>query len=1162
MSEIRGIHVSPGIYTKETELSYAVKSLGITTLGLAGETLRGPAFQSMHIENWREYVDTFGGTSPEKFKGSQYPKYELPYIAKSYLSESKQLEVVRVLGLSVYKAGPAWVITANVGSGSAGDNKVAIAVLRSRAHYENYRKYNAEKGDCNCSSSEYDSLVYNVGEIKRTNGICNTVQYNEHALKLTEYNPLYATGNECEGYNLNSADGTASDTFAVNSTNYGRFTIMGISGETEVKIKEGGTTEYVSATTETKNFAYPVSLNPFDKDYILKVLGTSPENGDTPIYVESLYDVALEQGIFSTGTTKIESINKSLEFYDVYDQSDFGGLEPVTSIVTLREENLTRRNIGQRYLVGDLTHHDEHAKFYFHPYHYDTNLPYTADELKDGKIVIETKYDSYTDATGGTVASSTTRQEVTAEVDDYGLLKVEATSELVGQIVTVTQYTTNSGKRVYLYRYYLEDDVLNVVKKQEGKEGKKESELSTDVVPIIDRLKPTDVNLKDKLYNNDKKSTRFTIVKNNADNLYYRLTTNNKDVTHITCDMNNYASAYRYASTPWFVSNLKGDAKNIEVNKLFRFHTISDGNSSNFEVKVSIENIRPDEGVFDVVIRDINDTDEYTIVLERYNKVSLIPGSKNFIAYKIGSFDGSYETKSKYVTVEVADGTAVENSVPAGFLGYPKSPFAGYPIIGAEKKLNMPYLKYNKMYDSEVKNRKQYFGLSSRVGVDIDVFTFKGVAAYIDGPEYMTQGFHLDSRIDKKNYQSNATKPNITVDGVNGYEFDGVDANSRTATLTDIPVIGSEESMYGTIYQNVNLRKFTVYFYGGFDGWDVYRTKRSNTDDFKLSNYRGTYDKTSGEGKSVNRISDPEMLDLNQNGITSDWYAYLSAYRKFANPEAVDINVFATPGIDYVNNKTLVQEVIDMIEEERADSVYVVTTPDKPSGAGDYIDEMYTPDDAVYNLEDSEIDSNYTCTYYPWVKYLDTDNNQYIYLPPTKDVVRNFAMTDNTSYPWMASAGLNRGTVNCVRAHFITKLADEDTLYDGRINPIKTFSQEGPVIWGQKTLQNHESQLDRIAVRRLLLRMRKLIAIACRPLIFEPNDPMVRSQFLTAITPIMDNIKANRGISDYKIEVDNSIEAIERRELNAKLYFKPYNALEYINLEFILTPEGVSFDNI
>ena len=85
-SSIRGIHVSPGVYSRETELQYAVKSLGITTLGLAGETLRGPAFQPMHISDWREFVDTFGGTSTEKFKGSQYPKYELPYIAKSYLS--------------------------------------------------------------------------------------------------------------------------------------------------------------------------------------------------------------------------------------------------------------------------------------------------------------------------------------------------------------------------------------------------------------------------------------------------------------------------------------------------------------------------------------------------------------------------------------------------------------------------------------------------------------------------------------------------------------------------------------------------------------------------------------------------------------------------------------------------------------------------------------------------------------------------------------------------------------------------------------------------------------------------------------------------------------------------------------------------------------------
>lgn len=248
--------------------------------------------------------------------------------------------------------------------------------------------------------------------------------------------------------------------------------------------------------------------------------------------------------------------------------------------------------------------------------------------------------------------------------------------------------------------------------------------------------------------------------------------------------------------------------------------------------------------------------------------------------------------------------------------------------------------------------------------------------------------------------------------------------------------------MYGSIYEYVNLRKFTVFFYGGFDGWDVYRDQRTNTDDFKMSQYRGYISQGSGEGYAFNKITNHDLLQLNQNGITSDWYAYLSGIRQFSNPEATDINVFATPGIDYVNQKLLVQEAIEMIEEERADSIYVITTPDKPSGAGDYFDEMYTPDEAVYNLEDTEIDSNYSCTYYPWVKYLDQDNNQYIYLPATKDVVRNFAQTDNQAYPWFAPTGVERGNVDCVRAHFITKLADEDVLYDGRINPIKTFAQD------------------------------------------------------------------------------------------------------------------------
>ena len=44
-----------------------------------------------------------------------------------------------------------------------------------------------------------------------------------------------------------------------------------------------------------------------------------------------------------------------------------------------------------------------------------------------------------------------------------------------------------------------------------------------------------------------------------------------------------------------------------------------------------------------------------------------------------------------------------------------------------------------------------------------------------------------------------------------------------------------------TIYEDINYRKFTVLPYGGFDGWDVYRTSRTITDDFKYNKYKKRY---------------------------------------------------------------------------------------------------------------------------------------------------------------------------------------------------------------------------------------------------------------------------------------------------------------------------------
>jgi hypothetical protein len=125
-----------------------------------------------------------------------------------------------------------------------------------------------------------------------------------------------------------------------------------------------------------------------------------------------------------------------------------------------------------------------------------------------------------------------------------------------------------------------------------------------------------------------------------------------------------------------------------------------------------------------------------------------------------------------------------------------------------------------------------------------------------------------------------------------------------------------------------------------------------------------------------------------------------------------------------------------------------------------------------------------------------------------------------------------------------------------------TFSDVGVVIWGNKNMQVKDSVLDRLNIRRLLLQARKLITAVGIRLLFEPNDQIVRNQFLNSVNPILDNIRKERGLSDFRVQLSNDPEEIDRNELRGKIFLKPLPTLEYIYIEFNVTPTGASFDNI
>ena len=240
--------------------------------------------------------------------------------------------------------------------------------------------------------------------------------------------------------------------------------------------------------------------------------------------------------------------------------------------------------------------------------------------------------------------------------------------------------------------------------------------------------------------------------------------------------------------------------------------------------------------------------------------------------------------------------------------------------------------------------------------------------------------------------------------------------------------------------------------------------------------------------------------------------------------------------------------------------IHSISLPLQISGAGDFADDIPEVDETVSDFEDTELHSGYAATYYPWVKI--EDNGEYLYIPATRDVVRNIAESDNSNTTMnLAPAGLTRGKVKAIRARKNLKLAECDELYEANINPVRTYAQEGVVIMGQKTLRETDDLLNRIDVRRCVLRIRKLIAIGTLGLIFEPNDTTTVKSFKSIVNGIMDGFVKNRAISNWKMDVDESEEARDRLEIPATIYIKPVRALEYISISFVVTNNGAYFED-
>jgi hypothetical protein len=1182
------VFVSPGVYTSEVDLSFVAQSVGVTTLGIAGETSKGPAFEPIFIRNFDEFTNYFGGTSAEKFVNTQIPKYEAAYIAKAYLQQSNQLFVTRILGLSGYDAGPSWSITtvANVDPTTVGFNCASGVTVDCEfvCTSANTIDFTVPFSGCDDSQSTISFLSDFPDEIQSiltetyqqftgslsslndniTGSIFNIITSNNPSSELSiDYfgsidtddfnilNSTFSAGTSLNRFDVPSVSFDATDlTSPLNdSWYYALFDNTGNGNYTGFSFYSYYTG--VTATTTSSNCAsfydYSISGTSGIINYNTNVINVCLPSGFTG-------DLSAITPTFSACTTGV-SVNSVIQ---VSNSTVVNFSAGTLTYVLTSEDNTITENFTVNVVINDPCNPCTFASGGTQNIGEITTC-YSGEVV--GRIFLYTG-NSFTDYDDLVVATLRSRG-----ISDY-VDGTNPTWEITG-ITDVSLDMTGAYSGVTKNPYL---PFLVNATNYDGTNFSFETSFSSSDAKYLTKVFGTSNFGKPRNTVPLFLEERFQSLLNYAYRQGYIRGLNPELISLDSAQSSSstsvgwYLDRYQSPSSPWVVSELRGN----KVFNLFKFYTIADGNNANTEVKISITDISFANQTFTVLIRDYFDTDSTPTVIEKFTNCSMDPSQNNFIAKKIGSLDGEFELNSRYVMVEMNEDAPVD-SLPCGFEGFSFREYSGarspFPIF--KTKYDFPgEVIYNPPFglptggDNSTTTggdnvRRTYLGMSNFWGYDTNFFEYVGKRNPIspcdlEGGEwsYKTRGFHMDS-------------------GASGLTIGSAFSTSGTPRfyVGDAP-FSSEPTNETSPYYRLFSRKFTLFVQGGFDGWDIYREYRTNSDRYVLGRNgflngacaTDRYPTATGWG-AFKQIS---IGDGTRSWANTDYYAYLLGIRSFSNPEAVNINVFVTPGIDYVNNSDLVGDAVDMIENERADSLYITTTPDYnlfvPTTTNG--DNLIYPQEAVDNLEESGIDSNYTATYYPWVLTRDTVNNTQIYIPATAEVTRNLALTDNIAFPWFAAAGYTRGIVNSIKARKKLTQEDRDTLYVGRVNPIATFSDVGTVIWGNKTLQVRESALDRINVRRLLLQARKLISAVSVRLLFDQNDEQVRQDFLNAVNPILDSIRRDRGLYDFRVTVSSDTADLDRNQMTGKIYIKPTRSLEFIDITFYITPTGASFENI
>ena len=572
-----------------------------------------------------------------------------------------------------------------------------------------------------------------------------------------------------------------------------------------------------------------------------------------------------------------------------------------------------------------------------------------------------------------------------------------------------------------------------------------------------------------------------------------------QDYSQGDLSVNGTTDAYSAAFTPW----VKSQNISNERYDLFRFVSLGHGEVYNTKFKVGISNVKAagEDGS--------TDYSTFTVTIRSFSdtdrrKVVL----ETFNNVNLDPASPNYIARrigDRYFTIS-SDGKINE------FGDY--TPRSKYVRVQVKEQGSFPVSAAPFGHGSYYNPIKLATADESKLPAV--VFTTGSAGNTSSSPTYYS-GFDFETtRISTDNKQYLKPLPN------------GVDVGANVVFSFDSQL---SYQMTGSNSADMAKRQFVLGFQGGFAGSNpIVKKAKAGDSEWGVSNTQGFNCTTSTSSGSL---------------------SYIRAINAISNADEYDINMVVTPGIVRSLHPSVTTAVIDMVED-RADAFYI-------ADFNDY-DDTITEATEQANL----VDTNYAATYYPWVKTIDSNTNKLLSVPPSVLMPAVFASNDAIAAEWFAPAGLNRGgIIGAVSVLNRLTHSERDTLYENKVNPIAAFPGQGIVAFGQKTLQDRASALDRINVRRLLITVKKFVASTSRFLVFEQNTASTRARFINTVTPYLEAIQQRQGLFAFRVVMDesnNTPDVIDRNILAGQLFLQPTRTAEFIVIDFNILPTGASFN--